>query len=151
MADRGEWSRQHPSSGPRDLVFVEDEKASAAGLRSSAGAVIAGEFAAPPISGAIIIMRPAKLASARAAQLLLTKCLTMLADRGNPADRGSACDSHDWSGSSDCESGCHWRRADRREYPDRGRLRHREEVKIGRGARSIPMSRFIPEPRLAIE
>src|SRR5260370_21378419 len=59
------------SATSEDLVFVEDEKHLAAALRSRAGAVIAGEFAA---SGAtdrpVLVSDHPKLAFARAARLL---------------------------------------------------------------------------------
>ena len=59
------------SAGPRDLVFVEDEKHLAPALQSRAGAVIAGEFAAQTSHGrALLISDHPKLAFARAAQLL---------------------------------------------------------------------------------
>jgi UDP-3-O-[3-hydroxymyristoyl] glucosamine N-acyltransferase len=54
-----------------DLVFVEDEKHLAAALRSQAGAVIAGEFAASSAaSRPVLISDHPKLAFARAARML---------------------------------------------------------------------------------
>lgn len=59
------------SASHGDLVFVEDEKHLAAALRSRAGAVIAGEFAASANCGRpLLISDHPKLAFARAAQLL---------------------------------------------------------------------------------
>lgn len=59
------------SASPDDLVFVEDEKHLAAALRSRAGAVMAGEFAASvPAGRPILISEHPKLAFARAAQML---------------------------------------------------------------------------------
>ena len=59
------------SAGPDDLVFVEDEKHLAAALRSRAGAVIAGEFAASETCDRpLLISDHPKLTFARAAQLL---------------------------------------------------------------------------------
>jgi UDP-3-O-[3-hydroxymyristoyl] glucosamine N-acyltransferase len=59
------------SAGPDDLVFVEDEKHLAAALRSRAGAVIAGEFAASQTGDRpLLISDHPKLTFARAAQLL---------------------------------------------------------------------------------
>jgi len=59
------------SASNEDLVFVEDEKHLPAALKSRAGAIIAGEFAAS-IRGArpMLISDHPKLAFARAAQLL---------------------------------------------------------------------------------
>jgi UDP-3-O-[3-hydroxymyristoyl] glucosamine N-acyltransferase len=62
------------SATPNDLVFVEDEKHLAAALRSRAGAIIAGEFAAtvaasPPFDRPLLISDHPKLAFARAARL----------------------------------------------------------------------------------
>lgn len=53
-----------------DLVFVEDEKYLSRALRSGAGAVIAGEFAAGASGKPLLICRQPKLAFARAARLL---------------------------------------------------------------------------------
>jgi len=59
------------SASPSDLVFVEDEKHLAAALRSRAGAVIAGEFAASvPCDRPLLISDHPKLGFARAARLL---------------------------------------------------------------------------------
>jgi len=58
------------SASADDLVFVEDEKYLAQALRSGAGAVIAGEFAAGAAGKALLICRHPKLAFARAARLL---------------------------------------------------------------------------------
>ena len=59
------------SAKSRDLVFVEDEKYLAAALQSSAGAVIAGDFAASSShSRSLLISDHPKLAFARAARLL---------------------------------------------------------------------------------
>ena len=66
------------SATPDDLVFVEDEKHLAAALRSRAGAVIAGEFAARSAVSAtgarpLLITDHPKLAFARAARLLYAR------------------------------------------------------------------------------
>ncbi|HTC48501.1 MAG TPA: UDP-3-O-(3-hydroxymyristoyl)glucosamine N-acyltransferase [Candidatus Aquilonibacter sp.] len=53
-----------------DLVFVEDEKYLSRAMRSHAGAVIAGEFAAAGAGKALLICRYPKLAFARAARFL---------------------------------------------------------------------------------
>jgi UDP-3-O-[3-hydroxymyristoyl] glucosamine N-acyltransferase len=53
-----------------DLVFVEDEKYLARALQSSAGAVIAGEFAAEASGKPLLISRHPKLAFARAARFV---------------------------------------------------------------------------------
>jgi UDP-3-O-[3-hydroxymyristoyl] glucosamine N-acyltransferase len=59
------------SAGPHDMVFVENEKHLSAALRSHAGAVIAGEFAASvDCDRPILIVDHPKLAFARAASLL---------------------------------------------------------------------------------
>ncbi len=59
------------SAGPDDLVFVEDEKHLAAALRSPAGAVIAGEFAASQTGDRpLLISDHPKLTFARASHLL---------------------------------------------------------------------------------
>jgi len=63
------------SATPDDLVFVDDEKHLAAALRSRAGAIIAGEFAAALASSTsfdrpLLVSDHPKLAFARAAQLL---------------------------------------------------------------------------------
>lgn len=59
------------SATPDDLVFVEDEKHLAAALRSRAGAVIAGEFAASSTSDQpLLISHHPKLTFARAARAL---------------------------------------------------------------------------------
>jgi len=59
------------SATPEDLVFVEDEKHLAAALRSRAGAVIAGEFAASSASDRpLLISHHPKLSFARAARAL---------------------------------------------------------------------------------
>jgi UDP-3-O-[3-hydroxymyristoyl] glucosamine N-acyltransferase len=52
-----------------DLVFVEDEKNLDAALRSRAGAVIAGEFAAGRATKPLLVCAQPRLAFARAAQL----------------------------------------------------------------------------------
>src|SRR5215469_5391718 len=59
------------SATSSDLTFLEDEKHLAAALQSPAGAIIAGEFAAP-MAGARpwLISEHPKLAFARAAQML---------------------------------------------------------------------------------
>jgi UDP-3-O-[3-hydroxymyristoyl] glucosamine N-acyltransferase len=54
----------------RDLVFVEEEKHLTRALRSDAGAVLAGEFAAASTGKPLIISPHPKLAFARAARLL---------------------------------------------------------------------------------
>ena len=60
------------SASPTDLVFVEDEKHFGIAMKSQAGAVIAGEFAATTTSGKpLLITDHPKLAFARAARLLL--------------------------------------------------------------------------------
>ncbi len=59
------------SAGPEDLVFVEDEKHLASALRSRAGSVIAGEFAAADSAQKpLLISDHPKFAFARAARLL---------------------------------------------------------------------------------
>lgn len=59
------------SASPRQVVFVEDEKHLAAALKSGAGAVIAGEFAASVVCDKpLLISDHPKLAFARAAKLL---------------------------------------------------------------------------------
>ncbi len=59
------------SASGSDLVFVEDEKHLAAAMRSAAGAVIAGEFAAAvTCDRPLLISDHPKLAFARAAKLL---------------------------------------------------------------------------------
>jgi UDP-3-O-[3-hydroxymyristoyl] glucosamine N-acyltransferase len=59
------------SATPDDLVFVEDEKHFTEALRSSAGAVIAGEFAqSVPCSKPLLLSDHPKLAFARAGRLL---------------------------------------------------------------------------------
>jgi UDP-3-O-[3-hydroxymyristoyl] glucosamine N-acyltransferase len=59
------------SASPSDLVFVEDEKHLPAALRSRAGAVIAGEFAASVLCDRpLLISDHPKLGFARAARLL---------------------------------------------------------------------------------
>jgi UDP-3-O-[3-hydroxymyristoyl] glucosamine N-acyltransferase len=59
------------SASENDLVFVDDEKHFAAALKSRAGAIIAGEFAASEDSGRpLLISDHPKLAFARAAQIL---------------------------------------------------------------------------------
>jgi UDP-3-O-[3-hydroxymyristoyl] glucosamine N-acyltransferase len=59
------------SASPDDLVFVEDEKHLAAALKSRAGAVIAGEFAAgASCDRPLLIGDHPKLAFARAAEML---------------------------------------------------------------------------------
>jgi UDP-3-O-[3-hydroxymyristoyl] glucosamine N-acyltransferase len=63
---------QLDSATAEDLVFVDDEKYLAVALRSDAGAVIAGEFAASvPSTKPLIIVRYPKLAFARAATVLV--------------------------------------------------------------------------------
>lgn len=60
-----------PSASPDDIVFVEDEKHLSSALKSQAGAVIAGTFAASVKSiHPILISDHPKLAFARAARLL---------------------------------------------------------------------------------
>jgi UDP-3-O-[3-hydroxymyristoyl] glucosamine N-acyltransferase len=59
------------SASARDLVFVEDEKNLAIALKSSAAAIIAGDFAAgEDLPKPVLIARHPKLAFVRAAQLL---------------------------------------------------------------------------------
>jgi len=59
------------SALPTDLVFVEDEKHFSAALRSRAGAIIAGEFAASHRTDRpLLVSAHPKLAFARAAELL---------------------------------------------------------------------------------
>jgi len=59
------------SAAPEDLVFVDDAKHLAAALRSAAGAVIAGEFAASVTSSKpLLLSGHPKLAFARAARWL---------------------------------------------------------------------------------
>jgi UDP-3-O-[3-hydroxymyristoyl] glucosamine N-acyltransferase len=59
------------SATAKDLVFVEDEKHLAAALTSRAGAVIAGEFAAPAAAALpLLISAHPKLAFARAAKFM---------------------------------------------------------------------------------
>src|ERR1700686_5828824 len=59
------------SASPADLVFVEDEKHLAEALRSPAGAVIAGEFAASvACDRPLLVSDHPKLAFARAARFL---------------------------------------------------------------------------------
>jgi UDP-3-O-[3-hydroxymyristoyl] glucosamine N-acyltransferase len=58
------------SALPHDLVFVEEEKYLSQALRCSAGAVIAGEFAAGSTGKPLLISRSPKLAFARAARFL---------------------------------------------------------------------------------
>ncbi|MFZ0770184.1 MAG: UDP-3-O-(3-hydroxymyristoyl)glucosamine N-acyltransferase [Candidatus Sulfotelmatobacter sp.] len=58
------------SAAADDLVFVEDEKYLSAALRSGAGAVIAGEFAAASSGKPLLICRHPKLAFARAARMV---------------------------------------------------------------------------------
>jgi UDP-3-O-[3-hydroxymyristoyl] glucosamine N-acyltransferase len=59
------------SASRNDLVFVEDEKHLAEALKSQAGALIAGEFAASPRGNKpVLISDHPKLAFARAARLL---------------------------------------------------------------------------------
>jgi len=58
------------SASERDLVFVEDEKNLPRALQSGAGAVIAGEFAAPSSGKPLLISRHPKLTFARAARFL---------------------------------------------------------------------------------
>jgi UDP-3-O-[3-hydroxymyristoyl] glucosamine N-acyltransferase len=58
------------SATASDLVFVEDEKYLASALRSGAGAVIAGEFAAGSTGKPMLICRYPKFAFARAQQML---------------------------------------------------------------------------------
>jgi UDP-3-O-[3-hydroxymyristoyl] glucosamine N-acyltransferase len=59
------------SASQHDLVFVDDEKHFAAALKSEAGAIIAGEFAASAKSDRpLLITDHPKLAFARAAQML---------------------------------------------------------------------------------
>jgi UDP-3-O-[3-hydroxymyristoyl] glucosamine N-acyltransferase len=57
------------SASPNDLIFVEDEKHLAGALRSQAGAIIAGEFAASvPCPRPLLVSDHPKLAFARAAR-----------------------------------------------------------------------------------
>jgi UDP-3-O-[3-hydroxymyristoyl] glucosamine N-acyltransferase len=59
------------SASPRDIVFVDDDKHFAAALKSRAGAIIAGDFAAShKADRALLISAHPKLAFARAADLL---------------------------------------------------------------------------------
>jgi UDP-3-O-[3-hydroxymyristoyl] glucosamine N-acyltransferase len=59
------------SAGATDLVFVDDQKHLAAALKSRAGALIAGEFAASvPCSVPLLISDHPKLTFARAARML---------------------------------------------------------------------------------
>jgi UDP-3-O-[3-hydroxymyristoyl] glucosamine N-acyltransferase len=58
------------SASSEDLVFVEDEKHLLQALKSEAGAVIAGEFAAAALGKVVLICRHPKLAFARAARFL---------------------------------------------------------------------------------
>jgi len=59
------------SATPQHIVFVEDEKHLAAALESRAGAIIAGEFAAPAKADRpLLITDHPKLAFARAARIL---------------------------------------------------------------------------------
>jgi UDP-3-O-[3-hydroxymyristoyl] glucosamine N-acyltransferase len=59
------------AAAQRDLVFVDDEKHFAAALKSRAGVIIAGEFAASANSDrSLLITDHPKLAFARAAQML---------------------------------------------------------------------------------
>jgi UDP-3-O-[3-hydroxymyristoyl] glucosamine N-acyltransferase len=58
------------SASPEDLVFVEDEKHLSQALKSHAGAVLAGEFAAAASGKPLLICRHPKLCFARAAHLL---------------------------------------------------------------------------------
>ncbi len=57
------------SASAGDLVFVEEEKYLSQAIRSGAGAVIAGEFAASASGKPLLICRHPKLAFARAARL----------------------------------------------------------------------------------
>jgi UDP-3-O-[3-hydroxymyristoyl] glucosamine N-acyltransferase len=60
-----------PSARPGDMVFVDDEKHLDAALRSQAGAIIAGDFAASAnVRPALLISEHPKLAFARAARML---------------------------------------------------------------------------------
>ncbi len=61
------------SASRHDLVFVEDEKYLLRALRSGAGAVIAGEFAAGASGKPVLISGHPKLTFARAATFLLDK------------------------------------------------------------------------------
>ena len=58
------------AASARDPVFVEEEKHLMRALRSDAGAVVAGEFAATATGKPLIISRHPKLAFARAARFL---------------------------------------------------------------------------------
>src|SRR5690242_4888638 len=59
------------SAGSKDLVFVEDQKHLQAALHSSAGAIVAGEFAAETkCNRPLLITDHPKLAFARAATIL---------------------------------------------------------------------------------
>jgi len=72
------------SASAADLVFVEDEKHLALALKSAAGAVIAGEFAAHAASDRpLLISDHPKLAFARAAKLLYTAGLAGGAKAGD--------------------------------------------------------------------
>jgi len=72
------------SASADDLVFVEDEKHLAAALKSAAGAVIAGEFAAKiPCDRPLLISDHPKLAFARAGRLLYNSSPAHDARAGN--------------------------------------------------------------------
>jgi UDP-3-O-[3-hydroxymyristoyl] glucosamine N-acyltransferase len=74
------------SATPDDLVFVEDEKHLAAALRSRAGAVIAGEFAASSTNDRpLLISQHPKLSFARAARALRESSASK-----SPSQQGSA-------------------------------------------------------------
>jgi UDP-3-O-[3-hydroxymyristoyl] glucosamine N-acyltransferase len=77
------------AAGPKDLVFVEDEKHLAAALESHAGAVIAGAFAAGGSNKPLLICDHPKLAFARAARFL-QKRFSQDKDQGNNENQGAA-------------------------------------------------------------
>jgi UDP-3-O-[3-hydroxymyristoyl] glucosamine N-acyltransferase len=58
------------SASEKDLVFVEEEKYLSLALRSRAGAILAGEFAATATGKPLLISKYPRLAFARAARLL---------------------------------------------------------------------------------
>ncbi len=72
------------SANPDDLVFVEDEKHLATALRSRAGAIIAGEFAATSHADRpLLISDHPKLSFARAARLLREELPPSESNAGN--------------------------------------------------------------------
>jgi UDP-3-O-[3-hydroxymyristoyl] glucosamine N-acyltransferase len=71
-------------ASPENLVFVDDEKHFAAAVKSRAGAIIAGEFAADlACNKPLLISDHPKLAFARAAKLLRDACQTGESDQGS--------------------------------------------------------------------